>query len=549
MDPHMFKGFIAKILFCCFLMSGYGGYVYGHGLIENPPSREYFCGKITRPEHSESPTLPYEECRPILKKNGAYNNDIYQFMSVLSHSRGYQNNSNPPINVCGFDTETFKGGASPWDAAINWPTSPMSPGPNEFRWDISYGPHFSDTEHFLYWITKDDFVFNPNVAIQWNDLEADPFCVIPWNDKDENKNPDIKADRDNNKFIMTCNVPQKEGRHIIYSEWGRTPPTDERFHSCMDVVFSGEQVNKAYARIAPLPNNEYYGADVIDLDGSNSTGDTFKWTVDSTSPELYQLTNADQSRATLTFQNPNAEQMVKVDLQVSFEGASSNAEVKFKHMPEVQTMWIDLGPVTQEPQILNVGDELTIRAIQKDGKDVYFPSKPLVITEELTAGDVWPMALAQAVNAENGDVILGVINNEGEAPIPVNDATSNRIYSLNTGPITNAYLQVRAPGTETPPPESTSGCVITLQNGNSEWWAGIEVGTDMNQFTLDFSQTGLDLSSVKIDMGEFKGSVDGQLIHITAKPSWVNSKTKGYMGFNGSNVAALKNFVIPTCQA
>ncbi len=110
-------------------------FAYSHGLIENPPSREFFCGKITRPEHTESKELPFEACRPILKKDGKYNNDVYQFMSVLSHSRGYYKSQNLPYNVCGFDTETFQGQASPWDALINWPANKISAGPITFTWE------------------------------------------------------------------------------------------------------------------------------------------------------------------------------------------------------------------------------------------------------------------------------------------------------------------------------------------------------------------------------------------------------------------------------
>jgi chitin-binding protein len=178
---------------------------YSHGLIENPPSREYFCGKVTKPEHTESAALAYEECRPVLTKDGKYNGDIYQFMSVLSHSRGYFQNPSPPVNVCGYDTETFQGKASPWDAPINWPINKILPGPKQFTWDISYGPHFSDTQQFRYWITKPDFKFAVGTPLKWSDFESAPFCDIPWDDNAPDKTPAIWADRANNKFHMVAN--------------------------------------------------------------------------------------------------------------------------------------------------------------------------------------------------------------------------------------------------------------------------------------------------------------------------------------------------------
>lgn len=211
-----------------------------HGLIEKPASREYFCGKVTQPHHTEAGnTMLHEECEPILKKdNGVYNNDVYQFMSVLSHTRGYYQNSKLPAHVCGFDSETFQGKASPWDAAINWPTNVVTSGPQEFVWDVSYGPHFSDTEHFRYWITKADYQFKENEALQWSDLETEPFCELAWDDEHPpaGKNT-IWADKEKGKFHMTCDVPARSGRHVIYAEWGRNQSTNERFHSCIDVVY------------------------------------------------------------------------------------------------------------------------------------------------------------------------------------------------------------------------------------------------------------------------------------------------------------------------
>ncbi|KTD56777.1 chitin-binding protein [Legionella santicrucis] len=212
---------------------------HSHGLIEKPMSREYFCGKTTQPHHIEPGNkLPYEECRPILtKEDGGYNHDVYQFMSVLSHTRGYYQNVNLPQHVCGFDSETFKGKASPWDAAIDWPTNKGINNPQEFVWDVSYGPHFSDTEHFRYWITKSDYQFNKNEPLKWSDFETEPFCEYGWDDKNppQDKNT-IWADKANNKFHMICNVPERAGHHVIYAEWGRDQSTNERFHSCIDVA-------------------------------------------------------------------------------------------------------------------------------------------------------------------------------------------------------------------------------------------------------------------------------------------------------------------------
>ncbi len=78
----------------------------------------------------------------------------YEFMSVLSHSQGRSVESPLPKNVCGFDSEMFGYGRTPWDKPLDWPTNEMSAGRNKITWNITWGNHFSDTEEFRYWITK-----------------------------------------------------------------------------------------------------------------------------------------------------------------------------------------------------------------------------------------------------------------------------------------------------------------------------------------------------------------------------------------------------------
>lgn len=116
--------------------------------------------------------------------------------------------------------------------------------PFSCRWNIEWGPHFDDTEEFVYWITKADFVYDSSQQLTWNDFEATPFCDEGYNDSNPTGNPNIVPDKTYNKFYTTCNnVPNRSGRHIIYAEWGRNQWTKERFHGCIDVQFSGSPVS------------------------------------------------------------------------------------------------------------------------------------------------------------------------------------------------------------------------------------------------------------------------------------------------------------------
>lgn len=207
-----------------------------HGVIENPPSRNWICGYDTRPEHFISGTVKYPACSTAF----AFSPDpraMYNYMSVVTHGLGRAQVTPLPKNVCGFDGETWKGAATPWDAPMAWPAQHMTPGPHIFTWNIQWGPHIDDTEEFRYWITKADFVFSPTKALTWDDFETEAFCVEKFNGVAQAANPDITVDKANNRMTTRCSVPERKGHHVIYSEWGRTPPTLERFHGCVDVAF------------------------------------------------------------------------------------------------------------------------------------------------------------------------------------------------------------------------------------------------------------------------------------------------------------------------
>jgi len=122
--------------------------VSAHGLIENPPSRNWLCGAVTKPDEVANGVAEFPFC------GDAYADDPnagYEFMSVLTHDRGRASVRPLPDNVCGFNSETFDFGPTPWDAAIDWPATAFSSGRQEIVWAIEWGPHFDDTEEFHLW--------------------------------------------------------------------------------------------------------------------------------------------------------------------------------------------------------------------------------------------------------------------------------------------------------------------------------------------------------------------------------------------------------------
>lgn len=457
------------------VMSG----AHGHGLIQDPPSRNWFCGAITKPDQVASGTAQYPVCGDAFNAPGIDPNAGYNFMSVLTHTTG-RSGVGPRQNVCGFNSESWNGGATPWDQSINWPTVPMSAGQKTFTWNISWGPHFSDTEEFRYWITKPGFQYQVGRALSFSDFEDQPFCTLTYNDANPSANPNVIPNPGAATFQTRCNVPSRTGRHVIYAEWGRNQWTYERFHGCIDAMFQGGDGPTLDAQIALSPDvAEFEGSGSITLDARGSTGSnlSYQWTVDSQNPSLYTLTNANQSVATLTLGTPQASSNVTVSLVVSGGGSSDSATRTFVHRPaNTSSQWFDLGPVTAESRALTVGDRVSVRTVTTGGQDAYWPTTPLTITATNAAASAWPLALAQAVNAGNGAVRIGVLNTQNQV-VPQQSATANRVFAQNSAGITSAFLQVTPGDTGT----GNGGLTVTPAVASSSAY--------YNELHLRFSNT------------------------------------------------------------
>lgn len=433
-----------------------------HGLIQDPPARNWFCGALTKPDQVANGTAQYPVCGNAFNASGVGPQDGYSFMSVLTHTTG-RAGVGPRANVCGFNSETWNGRATVWDQPIDWPTVPMTSGQKTFTWNISWGPHFSDTEEFRYWITKSDFVWQTGKALSFSDFEDTPFCSLSYSDANPNGNPDVIPNPSAATFQTKCTVPNRSGRHVIYAEWGRNYFTYERFHGCIDAQFSGSTTPTVSAAIALNPNvTTFTGPGSIALSGSGSTGSnlSYSWSVDSENPGLYSITNPTSANATLNLGSPTAAGNVTVTLLVT-SGSSSDSETRtIRHDPAVSNPWFDLGALTTDPRTLVVGDKVNVRTVNSSGQDAYWPSTPITITSSNTGSAQWPVTLGTAVNALNGNVRIGVLNTGNNSITPAANATSNRIYSLTSANINNAFLQV-TPGNV---PSAPTGLAATAGN-------------------------------------------------------------------------------------
>jgi len=413
--------------------------VLAHGLIQSPPSRNWFCGAVTKPDEVTNGVAQFPICGGAFAFNQIAG---YNFMSVLTHTQG-RSVVGPRSNVCGFNSETWNGGPTVWDQPIDWPTTNMSSGMQTFTWNISWGPHFSDTQEFRYWITKPSFQFQVGRPLSFSDFEDQPFCVLSYSDANPGGNPDVIPDKANAQFQTRCNVPQRSGRQVIYAEWGRNQFTFERFHGCVDAMFQNGPVIDA--RIARTPSAaEFIGGGTIALDASGSLGAglSYRWDVSSLNPGLYTLSNTTQATTVLTLANPAASETLTITLLVTSSTGSDTTSVTLVHRPSVASPWFDLGPLATTARPLAAGNRISIRTVSSTGQDVFLPSAPLVLTATNAAANAWPFDLAQAVNALNGNIRIGVLGAQN-AVAPVRDATANRIFGLASANLTGAFLQVQ----------------------------------------------------------------------------------------------------------
>jgi len=453
--------------------------LFGHGLVQDPPSRNWICGFITKPDHVQNGVAQYPVCGGAFFAPGTNQTDGYSFMSVLTHTTGREG-VGPRENVCSFNSESFPGRVVPWDVPIDWPTQPMTAGPRNFVWSISWGPHFSDTQDFKYWITKPGFVWQTGRALSFSDFDDAPFCSLSYNDATPNANPNVIPDKANSLFTTRCTVPSRSGRHVIYAEWGRTPPTFERFHGCIDVAFSGTPPPVITASIAFNPNvTTFTGPGSITLDGRGSTGSnlSYAWSVSAPNAALYSITNPTSSVATLNLNTPSAAQDVSVTLLIT-SGNSSDTETRsFLHQPVANTTWQDLGALTADPRTLVVGDRVSVRTVSATGQDAFWPTTPITITSANTGPTQWPVTLGNAVNAMNGSVRVGVLNTANNTITPAANATSNRVFSMTSANIQSAFLQIQ-PGAV---PNAPSGVAGTAGNAQvALTWTAASGATSYN---------------------------------------------------------------------
>lgn len=191
-----------------------------HGAFTYPASRTYACFQDATGGSSGGALAPTNPaCADALAEGGDYPFWNW-FGNLISNSNGQHRAFVADGELCG-PTEPF----SAFNAArTDWPSTALRANTTvEFRHN-AWAPHPGT---FYTYVTKSGW--NPNQPLTWDDLEL----------IDEAVDPPLRSGGDAGaEYYWDVDLPNRDGRHIIYSVWERSD-SPEAFYNCSDVVFNG----------------------------------------------------------------------------------------------------------------------------------------------------------------------------------------------------------------------------------------------------------------------------------------------------------------------
>ncbi|MGW7288639.1 lytic polysaccharide monooxygenase auxiliary activity family 9 protein [Streptomyces sp. NPDC054847] len=217
-----------------------------HGSMTDPVSRISAC-------FAEGPESPDSAaCKALVAAGGTQ--PLYDWNEVnIANAAGNHKQLIPDGKLCSAGRDKYKGLDLP---RADWPSSPLASGNHTFRYKAT-APHKGTFELYL---TKDGY--DPTKPLKWSDLEEKPFAKVT--------NPRLE----NGAYVFDGIVPNKSGRHLVYSIWQRSD-SPEAFYTCSDVVFGQDSGGSAAAPAASAPSEQDIekGADKSTVDHGGHGGD------------------------------------------------------------------------------------------------------------------------------------------------------------------------------------------------------------------------------------------------------------------------------------
>ncbi|MFH8930430.1 lytic polysaccharide monooxygenase [Streptomyces pristinaespiralis] len=217
-----------------------------HGSMTDPVSRISAC-------FAEGPESPDSAaCKALVAAGGTQ--PLYDWNEVnIANAAGNHKQLIPDGKLCSAGRDKYKGLDLP---RADWPSSPLASGNHTFRYKAT-APHKGTFELYL---TKDGY--DPTKPLKWSDLEEKPFAKVT--------NPALE----NGAYVFDGIVPNKSGRHLVYSIWQRSD-SPEAFYTCSDVVFGKDSGGNAPAPAASAPSEQdiEQGAEKSTVDHGGHGGD------------------------------------------------------------------------------------------------------------------------------------------------------------------------------------------------------------------------------------------------------------------------------------
>ena len=223
----------------CFL-AFFAADVSAHGLVQDPPARNWFCGVLTKPDQVQNGVAQYPVCGGAFFAPGIEPTAGYSFMSVLDAHHGScgRRSAHQRLRFQFRDLEWRRHGVG---SAHRLADHAHDRGPAQFHLEHLLGSallgHLGlpllDHEVRASCGRRDS-------ALSFSDFEDTAVLRSRVQRRDAERESEPRSRQGQCRCSLTrCTVPARSGRHVIYAEWGRTPPTFERFHGCIDAAFSG----------------------------------------------------------------------------------------------------------------------------------------------------------------------------------------------------------------------------------------------------------------------------------------------------------------------
>lgn len=207
--------------------------VLAHGSMHTPPSRVYTCRFSDNPENPQIPA-----CAAAVAHAGG-SQFLYDWNAIRQgDAAGQHQLVVPDGQLCSGGGAEYSGLDLPRD---DWRATPLesdASGNFEFIY-LATAPH--STEDMLFFVTPEGW--DPTEPLTWGDLDfidepgnpadpVDPFCRLTSATLES-------LDGVGDVYRMTCPLPQRTGRHLIYHVWQRDD-SPEAFYACIDVLMFGD---------------------------------------------------------------------------------------------------------------------------------------------------------------------------------------------------------------------------------------------------------------------------------------------------------------------